>query len=650
MNRVLILLAVWLCWLPGLTQTNQGAAMNKLKVKRAWTVDPKSFKEDFNLQISSLTPPVPGGDISKEKSAALKEYMNVLYPRTQQTAGERQSGRSSDTLEVLSSFPATFWSNGTNMVGGTPNDNTLAISNGGNLLLSWNSQLWGYDTEADSFLFSFPVKHPSFFQFLNLYNDTTYATPFPFDPKLLYDPTRDRFIMVFLVGGAPPAGSQGRDPETSNTIVCFSSSSDPKDLWYAYELDGNPLNYTTWTDYPQIAISEHSFYLTLNQLYPDSGWVEGFAETVMWQMDLDEAFAGKDEVSTKFWTGFTFEGKNIRYLHPIKNAMGPKGDTMYLLANRPFVVTNDTFFLVRVTGKATDNTNDMVVNLVPSSLRYGHPPYAFQSGAAQRFWTNDARVLGGVRMGNEIQFTGNSIDTNSGRASIYHGFLDDVNNPTISGKVLEADDQELGFPNIAFIGVEAHDRETVVFCNHTAFNRPAGNSAIYINNEREYSLLQTIKEGDTYVDMFPGGGDNLNERWGDYTGIQRRFNATSRVWVSGYWGFGGNRPGSWVAELASPKDGPLGLEPDVLEEPKMRVFPNPTMEMVSLQFDLKEAIDALILVRDMQGKQIAILGNRYIPEGEHVMSFNAYNLPSGLYTISIEAAGKPLWQQKLVKQ
>jgi hypothetical protein len=632
-----------------LAQSPDGVEMKQLNVKRSYTINPKEFRNDFNLQVQSLEAPLPGGDLSKAKNAELKAYMNELYPRTNAVSAGRDGARTSDTLQVLNSFPATFWSNGTNLVGGTPNDNTLAISDGGNLLISWNSQLWGYDTEADTFLFRFPVKHPSFFQFLSQYNDTTYATPFPFDPKLMYDPTRDRFIMVFLVGGAPAPGTQGRDPETSNTIVCFSSSSDPKDLWYAYELDGNPLNYTTWTDYPQIAINENSFYLTLNQLYPDSGWVEGFAETVMWQMDLDAAFAGEDEVPTKFWTGFTHEGKNIRYLHPIKTGMGPQGDTMYMLANRPFTVTNDTFFLVRVTGTADDNTTDMDIKLVPSSLRYGHPPYAFQSGAAQRFWTNDARVLGGVRMGSEIQFTGNTIDTTTGKASIYHGFIDDAENPVITGRVIDNIDKELGFPNIAFIGAAQQDRETAIFCNHTAFNIGAGNSVIYVDNARNYSDVQTIKQSDTYVDMFGGGGDNLNERWGDYTGIQRKFNATSRVWVSGYWAFGGQRPGSWVAELASPKDGPVGVA-SPSEEQGLRMFPNPTMDLVQLDFELEQPATATVLVHDLQGREVAVLGKRNLDAGKNRMQFNAFYLEAGTYLVSIRSNGNVLWQEKLIKQ
>lgn len=626
-----------------IAQEGVSIQVKQFNLEPARIVDPKSFDQDFGLQIENRVAPIPAGHLSKEKKKALKEEVARRYPRKDVYSASRSS-RSTESMRVISGFPADFFFNGNTLVGGTPNDNTLAISNGGNLITSWNSRLWAFDIEADTHLFAFPDKHPSLTQFIAQNTDTTLATPFPFDPKLIYDPDRDRFILVFLVGGAPiPPATQGRDPETSNTIVCFSSSSDPKDVWYAYELDGNPLGYTTWTDYPQIAINEHSFYLTLNQLYPDSGWVEGFSETVLWQMDLDAAFAGDRPVPTKFWTGFTHEGRNIRYLHPVKSAMGPEGDDMYFVANRPFTVTNDTFFLVKLSGDAEDPNTNVDVTLMPSDLTYGHPPYAMQSGGGQTFWTNDARVLGAVKIGDEIQFTGNSIDTVSGKASIYHAVISDINNPSVTGAVMPITDRELGFPNIAFAGVTSSDHETTIFVNHTGETVAAGNSVIYYDDNRQYSELQSIKEGETYVDMLSWD----DERWGDYVGIQRKFNATSRIWVSGYWGFGSEKAGIWVSELGSPKDGPVGV--DESQAPSIHMFPNPALDVVKFEFSLEKDTDAEILIHDLSGKLVARIGRANIQKGDNSMSFDTSSLQSGVYLVSLRNSGDVLWQEKLVR-
>jgi hypothetical protein len=121
-------------------------------------------------------------------------------------------------------------------------------------------------------------------------------------------------------------------------------------LWHGYWLSGNPFNDDTWTDYPQIAINDNSLYLTLNQLYPDSSWITGFAQTVIWQMDLDAGFSGASELPVKLWSGANYEGSKLRYLHPVKTAMGPESDTMYFVANRPFDIENDSVFLIRTVG------------------------------------------------------------------------------------------------------------------------------------------------------------------------------------------------------------------------------------------------------------------------------------------------------------
>src|SRR5690606_20436329 len=94
------------------------------------------------------------------------------------------------------------------------------------------------------------------------------------------------------------------------------------------------------------------------------------------------------------------------------------------------------------------------------------------------------------------------------------------------------------------------------------------------------------------------------ERWGDYTGIQRRFNATSQIWVSGYWGFANNKAGTWMAELGGPKDGPEGLTKFSVTKP-MALFPNPSSTMVNVEFDMPQTGRAVVELKDMSGKVVA---------------------------------------------
>lgn len=622
-------------------------------ITQHWTVDPRHFHDQFDMGLKHIEAPFPGGNSAKAELMALKLEVNNRYPRTANEVPMPTSRDAGDSLTKITDFPADFFFTKTPLQGGTPNDNTLAISDDGKLLTSWNSQIWGYDMVADTYLFHENSRHPSFLQFLNVYSDTAFSLYFPFDPKLLYHADRDRFVLVFLTG---------RDPSNSAAIVAFSSTNNPSDVWHAYRIGGNPLSYDTWTDYPQMAFTENSLFLSLNQLYPDSGWVEGFAETVIWQMDLDAGFSGADSLTTKFWSGIQYQGGNLRYVRPVKNGYGPESDTMYFVANRPFDIVNDTFFLLRIIGDVDDAGASFDAKLAMADTEYGLPPYAEQGGG-QFFWTNDARPVGALRLHDEIHFVGNCVVPQNGKAGIYHGIIDDFENPSVDGHIITHPDMEFGFPNLDFTGVDRSDKELAIFFNHTAIDVPAGNSVVYFNAERQYGPIQVVKQGETYVNADTRPTEGIYERWGDYTGIQRRYNATSQIWVSGYWGFSNNAPGTWIAKLAGPNDDPdndpdnpehqrywpEGLNTPIAQS-KFNVFPNPSTDRISVEFFIGENAYLEFTLKDVSGRQIAQLGKGDVKAGKNLVSFNLSSLARGTYILEAHQADGRVLAEKIIKE
>lgn len=603
-----------------------------------WTVDPHQFKEDFHVSVTNLEAPYPGGEAARGMIKERKLESAKLFPRKPAGAGGamRDARQVDDSLSVLDSFAVRFFLNDVIMTGGTPNDNTLAISDDNMLLTSYNTQVWGYDLDADTFLFEGNIKHPSFTQFVNNYTDTAYSLNFPFDPKLIYDPVRDRFILVFLTG---------RNPNNSAAIVCFSSTNYPSDEWYAYRLSGDPLNDSTWTDYPQIAINDNSLYLTLNQLYPDSSWITGFAQTVIWQMDLDAGFSGAGSLPVNLWSGVNHEGSKLRYLHPVKTGMGPESDSMFFMVDRPFDIQNDSFFLVSIVGDVGDTNATMNVELVGADLEYGLPPDAIQPNG-HTFLTNDARILGAVRVDKEIQFVGNTVDANTGRAAIYHGRIADIDNASVAGRIITHPELDFGYPNIDFLGLSDTDREMVIFFNHSSATHNAGNSAVYVDNAGNYGPIQVLAEGTTHVDRING----TDERWGDYIGLQRKYNATSRAWAAGYISFGNASNGTWVSELAGPRDWTVGTgsEPST---PKTRVFPNPTLDLVSFRFNMPKQGEATIAIYDQSGRMVNTLARDRIKKGQNELTFDLTPLSHGVYFVRITgASGQVVLNEKVIKQ
>jgi hypothetical protein len=604
-------------------------------IKTSWRVTAQDLANDMKFSIRNSEAPFPGGDREKQELLELKKISAAQFPRIDiPLEGAARGSRSeNDSLSILDSFAVRFFFNGNPLTGGTPNDNTLAISNDGNILVSYNSQLWGYDLQNDTFLFKSTNPHPGFGAFMNSYTGSGITSGSSgFDPKLYYDPSADRFVFLFL--------TNGRDTNRSSTVIAFSSTNYPSNDWYAYELDGNPFKDGTWTDYPQIALNNHSLYLTLNQLNgPD--WVTNFDQTIIWQLDLDSAYAGVAELPTRIYSGFEYEGKNLRYLRPVKTAFGPDGDDMYFISNRPRAISNDSIWLIRVTGSLSE-TSTTEISLMDSDTEYGIPPYAAQQGA-KTFWTNDARPLGAMRVQNEIHFVGNTINQTNGKAAIFHGIVKDVENPSVAGHIIAHDEIEFGFPNIEFLGLTELDRDFVINFNHTSPNHPAGNSAIFYTNGG-HGPIQLLKKGDAYVDMLTSD----DERWGDYIGLQRKYNATSRAFAAGYFGHGNNRSGTWVTELAAPRDWPVGLNEESVKS-QTRIFPNPVSNYVSFEFTLPNAVVLHTKVISVNGALIRDLGNKQAKAGLNELSLDLSSLPSGIYFILAESESGVLLNEKVVR-
>jgi type IX secretion system substrate protein len=349
----------------------------------------------------------------------------------------------------------------------------------------------------------------------------------------------------------------GFTPATSYIIVAFSSSTNPNDPWNLFALSGNPLNDNTWSDYPAVAITKDELFITINQLNPDSSWQTGFVQTLIWQMDKNAAFDGDTTINTLLWSDIKFAGKTIRYFTPMKGGTGPKGPNMYFLSNQNFGINTDTIFVAEISDNISSNAAAIDVKRTNSSVKYGMPPQGRQTGG-HILDTNDDRILGGFYENGKIQFVGNTAwypiaypDTFL-YAGIYHGFVDslDSDQPVVTANIIYDPDTilDLGYPNIAFSGNQYCEDEAIITFNYTAPSVFSGSSAIYYANDGSYSDFVTLKTGDNYVDILAG----TYERWGDYSGIQRKFNEEGVVWASTSWGNTNKRNATWISELFSP--------------------------------------------------------------------------------------------------
>ena len=497
------------------------------------TVHPSEIEPDFEPAIYHLEAPLPNGESYRsfliEQKKSINEFNKTTTPSKNFIPKSETSPIIGRTFE-----PKRTLSNGQQVpvFGGIPSDNTLAIGNDGTVLLSMNSNVFAYDLEGDSTIF--PFDQISLRQMAGGTMSHVY-----YDPKLFYDPSVDRYILALL---------RDFDPENSMVVICFSSSNDPNDPWYVYELPGNPLDNHRWTDFPAIAVTEDKFYFTANLIIPDVSWQVGFDGSLIWEMDKNAAFSGEESVATTLYDRIKFENKFIRNIHPIQGADGV-ADKMYFLSNRNFDITNDTLFLADF-----ENPGELRVQAIKSPLPYGVPPNARQedtdiSDPTGGLQTNDARVLGAISFEDEIQFVANTNNPETGFSAIYHGVIQHLEEaPAITAHIIGDEKRDFAYPNIAWSGNQNCDRETIINFLHSSPEDFPGVSAVYYNNERHYSPTLTLKEGYNYVDRLP----THYERWGDYTGLQRKYNSPGYVASFGYLALENNRNSGYFSELFSP--------------------------------------------------------------------------------------------------
>ncbi len=636
-----------------LTSIAQSGKKTSFKIPKKQSVKLSDFGEsEYSPSMQNLEAPYPGGENYWTFIKDQKKKASALVSSNKRSGQQIDFDASlnpvlGENFGMIREVPApsldtTFVFN---VSGGTPLDNTLALSKNGILLTSVNSFLWGYDLYNDSILFKNTDGSTRLISFAN-FGDTLIPNPSssqPFDPKLFYDKRNDRFIFVFL---------DGRGPSDSQCIIGFSTTSDPRDEWNVYSIPGDPRGQgANWTDYPAISITENELLFTVNMIIPGVSWQAGFDGTVIWQINLDDGYTGATNLRADLWDGITYNNRYVRYLCPVEDHDGPNS---YFISNHPWDAQNDTLFLVEVTNTAESGTAELTVTPIKSNEVYGMPPNGRQedtpAGAQDSLGlqTNDARFLGAVIQNNVIHAVGNTRDFNLNNAGVYHTRISGINSGNLqaTANVISVDSLDLGYPKICYPSEGTQFNRYVIGFNHTYTDVYAGISAIvYDDDTDEYSEIMRLKSGENYVLRIA----TSYERWGDYFGIQAS-SIPGQVYTAGYYGLQNRSSSTWMNKitidqsLVSTQD----IEPSKLINTTL--YPNPVVERYAVQFTTTAKTEVTIHVYDMNGKLVADLGDHMVKVGLNEFSFNASSLASGTYIIKGFNETSDLFNQKLIRE
>jgi hypothetical protein len=580
-------------------------------------VNMDQFNDPFAFTVKYAEAPHPIG------KAIMRQHL-----REQKLEAQRLSPLRADVIyqnrsvipppQVLASF------SGNNIISSTPLDNHVSVNTNEHvvstinvhMLVTNNVGFWLGSYKLDEFFASVGI------------------TDYFFDPRTIYDPQQDRFIMVLM---------NNSDCNSSQIVLAFSQTNNPKGAWNLYAIDGCLNADGTFADYPMIAITETELFLTYNAVNADSSWQTGFFGTQIHQINKMNGFNG-ETLNRKVWTDISYNGRLLRNICPVRNADETLPTSMYFLSNRNFDISNDTVFLLHLTGQQDDPNATLDMSYRVLDQPYGVPPYAVQT--KDSLDTNDGRVLDAFEHHGQIQWVSNTMDFNSGRSAIFHGFLQ-TEDPTFTavGHVVAHPTDYLGYPGIAWTGNDASEQDAIIVMSHCSPTRNPGVSALYSDGLGQYSDIVSLKEGTRSVDMLTG----TVERWGDYAGIQRLYHQPGSVWVSGSFGRQNNVNEAWIAKLARQDEmtAVLGLEAGQIE---MNAYPNPVDNYVRIDIDNPGGKNITVRLFDAAGAPIETLydGPSNYP-GKASLNFSIHTLPAGQYFIHVMLDHQEVVTRSIVK-
>lgn len=558
--------------------------------------------EGIDVQLQNLENP-PHTDYDLEN---LRTLMEKKYPRKSNTTTAKIK-RNTDTLNPLIMFDANPFN------GGVPLDNDIAVSNSNIVVSVSNSQVRAYDGFTGTMI----------------YNKTLSSIAQPigslaskFDPKIVYDPSTDRFILVFLIGS---------NSTTNKIAVCFSKTANPNDGWYVYDLPGNPLNNGSWSDYPNIGISQSDLFIAVNTFLDTATGPSGFVQTCLWQIGLQEGYNGS-QLNTILYYNIMPQSFRLFNLNPVYQAGGNNSNQMYFLSLRNRSQENDSLFLFRVTHSLSSGNAQLQMGYIQTQNKYFFTKLALQPHT-DSLRTNDMRILSSFIKDNTIQYVHNITDTATGNPAVYHGIINNADFfPVARGNYISDTVYNLAFPAIASLATNYADEQALITFCYSSPSHFAGFAGIYYNGTT-YSEIKVLKQGVSVVNAING-----NERWGDYSGIQQTFTEPCRAWAAGAYGKNSTY-GTWIAQITI-NDSCQTIFQNINEETSTNywnVYPNPFSDDITLEFYLNETIvNGRIDICDINGKIVYTIYESKIKSGKNRLTINSNKLSAGLYFLQIK--------------
>lgn len=364
--------------------------------------------------------------IKQAKMRLVLADSNRIFPDEPQRRGP-------ELLELSPQVNREFEGNTFN--GSSPPDNAMAISNAGWIVSIVNNTVSYFDENGNIILDSEDLS--DYFDFLDIPNSHF------FDPKIIYDPTTNKFILVCL---------HGTTPSTSKIIISFSTSNNPTQSWWTYVFDGNIANAGVWFDFPLIGLSTNDLYITGNLFNSNNN----FHEAVILQFNKSAGYSGLT-LSYTYWNNIFGGDNQLAFsIKPVSHGYNSGyGPGIYAISAKSGGGSNIQLF--DITQDFGNNPVLQVSSITCTS--YGPSSDALQLGSTSLLQTNDCRILEAFYAGGKIHYVHHNDRNNYN--GIRYGIVD-VANSSISVTTFGLDGYAYTYPSIAPIDAGPSENPNVV--------------------------------------------------------------------------------------------------------------------------------------------------------------------------------------------
>lgn len=176
------------------------------------------------------------------------------------------------------------------------------------------------------------------------------------------------------------------------------------------------------------------------------------------------------------------------------------------------------------------------------------------------------------------------------------------------------------------------------FASSILFENPAGYSWFWVVD------LATGAVTDK-VDMYsPNGGQASETSAGYHSAVDIEVDEAGNVYVVHYYAWAVEK---WAGEPSTGVDIVQSGEEMPRQSILVRNYPNPFNASTQIRYSLSEATHVRLDVFNVTGQLVEGLVDREQPAGQHMVSWNARNLPSGIYLVRLQA-GQEMATSKMV--